>query len=324
MRDIIESVEAWASSGKRFGLAVVTRTWGSSPRPAGSWMAVCEDGALVGSVSGGCVEAAVAEAVIKATRTGDFEWLNFEGLDSDEFWRVGLPCGGRIRVLALPEPERSFWKEAVRRIRRDEPFVVVTDGHRCGLYPEERFKFGAKGAALAKKALTARATLEDDGMAAIAQVPRPTLLIVGAVHITATLVDLAGLLGYRTEIIEPRSRLAETFAGKPDRLICGWPQEALDPVKLDSNTFAVALTHDPKIDDPALKLLIRSKVAYVGALGSSATHANRRDRLLAEGFSEAEVNRIRGPVGLSIGAQTPSEIALSILAEIVQVRRESI
>jgi len=143
------------------------------------------------------------------------------------------------------------------------------------------------------------------------------------VHIALPLVAFAGELGFRTSVIEPRETLAreERFRSLPDDLEHEWPHLTLGSERIDSNTFAVVLTHDPKIDDPALRILIRSKAAYIGALGSKTTHAKRKERLLAEGFSEEEVGRIRGPVGLPLGAKTPAEIALSIIAEIIQVRR---
>lgn len=323
MRDILDEVAGWTESGHRFALAVVTQTWGSSPRPAGSWMAVREDGAVVGSVSGGCVEGAVAEAAAKALTSGQPEWLTFEGLDPEDVWKVGLSCGGRIKVLVLPAQAEGVWPQAFRRMLADESFAIVTDGRSVALWPSEGFDLGEAAAALALEAVRNRSTLERDQWVAISQVPRPTLLIVGAVHIALPLIGFARELGFRTSVIEPRSRLAlaERFASAPDEIEVQWPQLVLDPERLDANTFAVVLTHDPKIDDPALAILIRSKVAYIGALGSRTTQAQRRQRLLAQGFTEQEVDRIRGPVGLPLGAKTPAEIALSIMAEIVQVRR---
>lgn len=323
MRDIIDEVEAWSEAGHRFALAVVTQTWGSSPRPAGSWMAVCDDGVMVGSVSGGCVEGAVAEAALKTLESGEPDWLTFEGIDPEDLWKVGLSCGGRIRVLVLPPKATEVWMRAASLVKEDAAFVIVTNGDRTALWPDECFDLGEPARRLAERSMSSQATLEEDGFAAVPNIPRPTLLIVGAVHIAQSLIGFARELGFRTRVIDPRSRLAlaEQFASAPDEIEVQWPHLVLSPDALDANVFAVLLTHDPKIDDPALRILLRSKVAYIGALGSRATQAQRRERLLAEGFTEEEVARIHGPIGLPLGAKTPAEIALSIIAEIVQVKR---
>jgi xanthine dehydrogenase accessory factor len=285
-------------------------------------MAVREDGLIAGSVSGGCVEGAVAEATLRSLETGVGEWLCFEGQEPEDLWKIGLSCGGSTRVLVLPGGYSQTVQEAMRRARASEEFAVVSDGVSMALWPCAEFLLGEEAAALGQEAVAAQQTLVRDGWAAIANVKRPEMLVVGASHITVPLVAFARELGFRTTLIEPRSALAlnERFPVAPDHLEAVWPQDFLAGQDL-KGMYAVVLTHDAKIDDPALRILIRSEVAYIGALGSRTTHTQRRARLLAEGFSEAEVDRIRGPVGLPIGAKTPAEIALSIVAEIVQVRR---
>lgn len=319
MREFLAHLDAWDIASRRYALAVVTETGGSSPRPAGSWMAVRDDGLVVGSVSGGCVETAVVEAALRATKTGDAEWLTFDRLDPDDVWTVGLSCGGRIRVLVKPcFKDVETWRKLRSLVAADEPHVFL-----ASLDRHEVWIPGASEDLMACGALRRRETFENDGVAFVVGVPRPRLLIVGAVHIAEPLIAYAKELGFHTVLIDPREGLADMsrFPVAPDRVEIAWPDKALAEIPLASDAYAVLLTHDPKIDDAALRVLLRKPVAYIGALGSHTTHAQRRERLMAEGFSAAEVDRIRGPVGLAIGAKSPAEIALSIAAEIVQVRR---
>jgi xanthine dehydrogenase accessory factor len=300
MRDILEFAERCLQEGKRFAIAVVTHTWGSSPRPVGSMMAVAEDGSIAGSVSGGCVEGAVIEAAQRALASGSGEVLRFDQLDPEDVWSVGLSCGGKIEVLvSLPNGD---WEEAFARASENVSFDL------------EVWEQGAR-------------ILEGEDAAAGAFVYHhrwaDQLVIVGGVHIAVPLVAIAKTLGFQTILIEPRSTFADPgrFGVEPDEILEEWPDKALEGVHLDGGTYVVLLTHDPKIDDVALRVLLQSDVRYIGALGSRTTQEQRRSRLREEGFSESEVARIHGPVGLDIGAKTPEEIAVSIMAEIVQVRR---
>jgi xanthine dehydrogenase accessory factor len=317
MRELAGELRSWRAMGRQFALAVVTQTWGSSPRPAGSWMAVREDGAVIGSVSAGCVESAVIESALKTIERGGGEWLTFEGLDPEDIWRVGLSCGGKMRVLVTPGDSDALWR-AIELAEAEDQFVSLINESSLEVWVP-----GTEEGSLAARAFDEQETLEEGGLVAVYNRPRPRLLIIGAVHIALSLVALAGQLGYRTIVVDPRTALATTerFPTSLDEMRSRWPQQVLPSLKLDRDTFAVVLTHDPKIDDPALELLLKSQVAYIGALGSRTSHAQRRDRLAERGFSPEELDRIHGPIGLSIGAKSPEEIALSILAEIVQVRR---
>lgn len=310
MRDILEFGERCLQEGKRFAIAVVTQTWGSSPRPVGSMMAVSEDGAIAGSVSGGCVEGAVIEAAQRALVCGSGEILRFDQLDPDDVWSVGLSCGGKIEVLvSLPGGD---WEEAFVRARENVAFdlEIWEQGARIHELPLAPRNGGEKG-------------LGDDGFFLYHHRWADQLVILGGVHIAVPLIAMAKTLGFQTILIEPRPAFADPtrFEVEPDETLEEWPDKALEQVHLDGSTYAVLLTHDPKIDDVALRILLRSAVRYIGALGSRTTQEQRRSRLLGEGFSAGEVARISGPVGLDIGAITPAEIAVSILAEIVQVRR---
>lgn len=295
MHDILPFLAA--NEDQRIAIAIVVETWGSSPRPIGSMMAVTSDGRIAGSVSGGCVEGAVIETALRVIQSGQAEELEFKELSPEDVWAVGLSCGGRIKVLVVPGDHPSMI-EARERASARQPFslqiqetvVSVSENPTSGLsYPAPE-----------------------------------RLLIIGGVHIAVPLLSMARELGFETILIEPRSSFADAarFPVPPDRVFAAWPSSVLGhELQVDASTYAVLLTHDPKIDDQALKFLLKSDAAYIGCLGSRTTQAQRRARLAEEGFTEAEIARIHGPVGLAIGAKTPAEIALSIMAEIVQTRR---
>lgn len=330
MRDVLPTLLEWADAGYRFALATVTHTWGSSPRPLGSVMGVREDGVICGSVSGGCVETAVIQAATIALGDGQSQELVFGALAADELWEVGLSCGGKIQVWLDPDPvgrNPAQWDRLVGCLQANDPCVLVTrlSPYRSWLWPlaGDLPEWVAIEAEIAmKKGRSAEIELDGERFFLQAFPPREQLLIVGAVHIAVPLVQFARALGFETIVIDPRGQFAtaERFPVPPDRFIVEWPESALACLEITSATSVVVLTHDPKIDDVALAMLLRSPVRYLGALGSRTTQQNRRKKLAADGFSESDIQRIHGPIGLAIGAQTPEEIALSILAEIVQVR----
>lgn len=315
MRDVLL---AWQRDGHAFATAVVIQTWGSSPRPVGAMMGIRHDGVVVGSVSGGCVESAVIQAALDALGDGQPRLLDFGSLTDEQVWEVGLSCGGRIRVWVDPHPTtRRGWG-----LEPSDSVVVVThlDSGEQWVWPNDPLP----EAQAAEAAL--RASHEHEGWFYQVVSPPDRLLIIGAVHIAVPLVRFAKSLDFEVIVIDPRAALAvaERFLDPPDQMIVAWPDDVLPSLALDSSVYAVVLTHDPKIDDAALVHLLRSPVAYVGALGSRVTQAKRRGFLAEQGFSEAEMDRIHGPVGLDIGARTPEEIALAILAEIIQVRRSKL
>lgn len=350
MRDVIETIQRWRAEGKRVALATVVRTWRSAPRPTGSKMAASEAGEMVGSVSAGCVEGAVLERAIEALRTGRSEKLRF-GVSDDTAWEVGLACGGEIEIFveslarmeSLSGEGPSPFDVLCRSVLAERPVVraVVMDGPADVL--GSSIVVGLDGAAVGEiepgwdAALRARAA--EVLASGACQVHRvrvgdreaevffdvllgpPVLVIVGGVHIAVELTRLAKVLDYRVVIVEPRRAFAtrERFP-EADALITSWPDEGLQQVGLTPATAVAILSHDPKLDDPALVVALRSPAFYVGALGSRRTQALRRQRLLQAGLSEGELSRLHGPIGLDIGGQSPGEIALSILAEIVSVR----
>jgi xanthine dehydrogenase accessory factor len=310
----------WHRSGRKAALATVVETWGSAPRQAGSQLAISGDGQIMGSVSGGCVEGAVVTEALEAMEDGRHRLLTF-GVSDETAFSVGLACGGTIRVLV--EPVGAALSEAMladlvaaRAAKQSVAYAVDPEQGTRALYrPKE-------DAAADLRLRSDKAGLEEDGRFIAPHNPPLRLIVVGAVHIAQPLLVMARACGYAPTLIDPRATFgaAERFPG--ETVLDDWPDEALAALAPDSRTAIVTLTHDPKLDDPAIQLAIRSQAFYLGCLGSKKTHAKRVERLQAAGFSEAEIARIHAPVGLDIGAKTPAEIALSVLAQITQVLRQ--
>lgn len=339
MQSVLEVIGSWRLKGHKVALATVVETWLSSPRPVGSLMGVRDDGLTVGSVSSGCVESEVVQAALNAMNDRMGRLLEFKSVTEDQLWEVGLSCGGQISVFVDPLSglDDSLFGELVQMERDKRTFVwaMKLDPDRPGhsiVTPGGRVDgdIGVDKAAL----LSAVAEVQQrksslstviDGEKVFLELRRhpERLIVVGAVHIALHLVHFAKELGFETVVIEPRAQLAspERFNKEPERIFRAWPDDVLPTLSIDEDTYVVVLTHDSKIDDQALRYLLRSPARYIGALGSRTTHQARRARLLDEGFSEEEVDRIQGPVGLDIGALSPEEIALSIAAQMVQVRR---
>jgi xanthine dehydrogenase accessory factor len=337
MQDIWDELLRWTAAGRSLALARVIQTWGSSPRQAGAAMIVGEDLQVAGSVSGGCIEGAVIEEALQVLKTGLPRKLNY-GVEDEKAWSVGLSCGGQVTVFVerhLAGSAPAIWQALQEAVRQNQPAILLTQLEPAShllVYPDGR-RVGAWGAgeeeavALALEAYEQRLNqvARIAGREVFAQVfaRRERLLIIGATHITIPLVAFARALEFETTVVDPRQVFATPgrFALPPHQLLPQWPAQALAGWEFDESTYAVLLTHDPKIDDEALHLLLRQPVAYIGALGSRKTHARRCERLREAGFAPEEIARIKGPVGLDIGAQTPSEIALSIAAQITATRR---
>lgn len=342
MRDILPDLDRWRSEDQAIALATVVQTWGSSPRRAGAKMALTLDGKITGSVSGGCVEGAVYEAGVDVLKSNRPQLLHF-GVADETAWQVGLACGGSIDIFVKPLDE-AFFRALCSVLVEEKSAVLMTvvrgpdellgrerlveeNGAVTGSLPSE---LNEKALAAAREALaqgvSQRAMLNEDVEVFIELLaPPPTLIAVGGVHITIALMAIAKTLGYRTVVIDPRSAFGnEARFPNVDRLIQRWPDEAFPEIPLTRSTAVAMLTHDPKLDDPALKIALSSAAFYVGALGSKATQAKRRQRLLEEGLTEEHLNRLHGPIGLKIGAGTPEEIALSIMAEVVSARNHEL
>lgn len=308
---------AWHRAGKAAVLATVVETWGSAPRRVGSQLVISGQGDIEGSVSGGCVEGAVVVEALEALEQAAPRLLEF-GVSDDDAFAVGLACGGTIRILlepigaALPVTLLESLV-AARAARQALAYVVDTqtwtrtltgDGH------DARFRMDRSG-------------FEADS-AVFVGIHNPPLrmLIVGAVHIAQALVPMARVVGYDPTVIDPRDSFAAPSRFPGEDLVLEWPDDGIKALGLDGRTALVLLTHDPKLDDPALEAALASEVFYIGALGSTRTHAKRLARLVDRGFSPQQLERIHGPVGLDIGAAGPAEIALAILAQCTQILRQ--
>ena len=311
--DIPEQALAWHREGRGAALATVIDTWGSAPRRPGAQLAVSGDGEMVGSVSGGCVEGAVVVAAIDAIASGVPEVLEF-GVADEEAFAVGLACGGTIRVLVEPVAamgeDRLAEIVAARAARRSV-------GYRVDLQGWDRAVIGPSDAP--DRFTADRSGTEGDLFTVIHAAPL-RLVVVGAVHIAQPLVQMARLAGFDPVVIDPREAFASAARFPDTDLRTGWPDEEMRAVAPDHRTAVVTLTHDPKLDDPALRVALGSDAFYVGALGSTRTHAKRVARLEEAGLGD-ESHRLHAPVGLDIGAASPAEIAVSILAEIVAALR---
>jgi xanthine dehydrogenase accessory factor len=333
MTELLSEIGAWSRDGRRITVATVIATGGSAPRPIGSKMAVDDLGRVAGAVSGGCVEGAVvalAEQVLAdgRPRTGAY------GISDDEAWAVGLPCGGRIEVdvaLWAPAPGSPQERFSARAALGDRAALVTALDDRAETLvlpggATEGAPLDAATRAAAERLLWAdRAALcEQDGRRVFVDVsaPPPRLLVIGAVPVAQALCRAARGAGWRPFVIDPRSRFA-TPERLPDaeRVVVAWPAEGIAALGgIDPATALVALSHDPKLDDPALALAVRSDAVFVGAMGSRRATAERRARLAAAGLAEAEIDRISAPIGLDLGGTGDAETALSIMAELVADR----
>ena len=337
MQDILPQVQVWLQKQQNLALATVVDTWRSAPRPIGAALVVNAEGDMLGSVSGGCVENRVVQEARKVMAGEPPALLHF-GVTNEDAWEVGLSCGGKLDVLIEPHPgtgspqDRALWNKLIEEVQADRGLVFVRQiGPGTGRLSLLKQNGELDGATLPPAIATKASEALQTGLSALVDadeqswflqtlMPRPRLLLIGSAHLTTHLIQLAHMYGFATTVIDPRDTFAKhtEYPEPPETLEVAWPQEALPKYPLNGNTYAVVLSHDPKIDDPALHLLLRSEVAYVGALGSKRTHARRVERLLEAGFSEAEISRIHAPVGLNIGARLPQEIALSVMAEIIQ------
>jgi xanthine dehydrogenase accessory factor len=313
---IPETALVWHREGIGAALATVVQTWGSAPRRVGAQLAISGDGQIEGSVSGGCVEGAVILEAMEALAEGRHRLLEYGVSDEDAF-AVGLACGGKIRVLVEPVgpvlPETMLAELVAARAKREALAYEVnleTGARRLlrGQYPD-RMRGDRSG-------------FEEGGQIFVAvHNPPLRLIVVGAVHIAQALVPMARITGYDPVLIDPRDAFGSTARFPGETIVQDWPDAAVAALGLDARTALVLLTHDPKLDDPALMAALGSDVFYIGALGSGRTHAKRVARLETAGFNARQIGRIHGPVGLDIGAAGPAEIAVSILAQMTAVLR---
>jgi len=309
---------AWHNAGKGAVLATVIQTWGSAPRPAGAQLAISGTMDMAGSVSGGCVEGAVVEEAIETLETGEPRLLKY-GVSDEEAFAAGMACGGAIHILVEPLgiggglPVALLEQLLAQRLARQPVAYLVRP---------DKWQRKIVGPEFAEIDLSPRFAADRSGFegAWFVNIHNPPLrmVIVGAVHIAQPLVQMARLAGYDTVLVDPRTAFSSESRFPGERLVQEWPDEALQAERLDARVAVVTLTHDPKLDDPAIRTALKSDVFYLGCLGSGRTHAKRIKRMAEAGFSSRETDKIHAPVGADIGAKTPAEIAISIMAEITE------
>jgi xanthine dehydrogenase accessory factor len=336
MQEVTNDINQWQAEKQPIALATVVQTWGSAPRKVGAKMAVTPDGRMAGSVSGGCVEGAVFEEAVAALANGRPKLLHF-GVADETAWDVGLACGGTIEIFveALDANAYALMHELITQGKAGASITIIrgpegTVGQKLTVARDGR-TVGTLGPELDALALAAEKKLQSPGRVPLTDEvevfvdtirPSPTLIMVGGVHIAVALTQYAKVLGFQTIVVDPRRAFgSETRFPQVDKLIQAWPKKAFAGISVTPETAVALLTHDPKIDDPALELVLHSPAFYVGALGSSKTHAKRVARLQEMGITAEQIGRIHAPIGLTIGAVTPEEIALSIMAEIVKAYR---
>lgn len=303
---VIRTAREWVLSGHRVVLATVIRTWGSAPRPIGALSAIRGDGLVVGSVSGGCVEDDMILRVKAGTLAESSPTTMKYGISAEEAQRFGLPCGGTLELVLEPLSAASGLDELLARIERHELVLRRLD-----------MKTGRATTAAAK--WQDQLAFDGDTLNTVYG-PRWRLLIIGAGQLSTYLAQMAQALDYSVTICDPREEYTTTFDVPGVELKRGMPDDVVTELNLDGHSAVVTLTHDPKLDDMALLEALKSPAFYVGALGSRANTAKRKERLAMFDLSPAEIGRLHGPIGLDLGSRTPAEIAVSILAEIVAVR----
>ncbi|MCH8065079.1 MAG: XdhC family protein [Chloroflexi bacterium] len=341
MLEILADLDRWQQEGEEIALATLVGVEGSAPRLPGARLLLTRSGRMAGSVSGGCVEGDVYERALAVLDSGQPAVASY-GIDDEEGFRVGLSCGGTIRVLIEPFATCDAWQALRRRVEAQEPaafvaaltpaalvgrkLTILPDGSAVGsIDPAADEEIGAEARRWLREERTGTTTMPLRGKEMTLFVesfpPPPRLYIVGATHAAIALCQMAAKLGFRVTVIDARSMFAtaERFP-EAEAVLRAWPDEALADNVLDGYSYLAVLSHDPKFDLPALAAALRSDARYIGAMGSRATHARRLAELRKQGFTDDDFARIRAPIGLDIGGQKPEETALAILAEMLAVR----
>lgn len=310
-RQVLTSAIEWLDAGHRIAFATVARTWGSSPRPAGAWAVLRSDGAIVGSVSGGCVEEDLVRRMRDGLFAGDEPMVLTYGVTKEEASRFGLPCGGKLQLVVEPQPDVDGLKQLSHRIT-------------AGLVTARSVSIADNVTSLDEAARTE--TLSWDGkILKTIHGPVSRLLIIGANQVSHFLASMAQSLDYTVTVCDPREEYRQTWQVARTTLLTIMPDDAVIAFRPDPSTAIVTLTHDPKLDDMALIEALRSPAFYVGALGSRPSTSMRKERLAQHfALTDAELERLHGPIGLAIGSHTPPEIAISILAELTAVRNGAV
>jgi xanthine dehydrogenase accessory factor len=310
--EVLSRVQQWLSDGRSCWLATVIGTWGSSPRPVGSLLGCDHDGNIVGSLSGGCVEDDLLEKLTLGELAAERAQFFTYGVSAEESEKFGLPCGGSLLIVIEPlQPEprtcRHF-EHLLERLAARQTVTRIVDLKVGSFEHRDVDEF------------TPLRWDEDRQLLEHTYGPRNQLFIIGAGMVSKYLAQMASNLDYRITVCDPRQHLLDDFGVPGVKLVADMPDDAVRAGASDSGSAIVALTHDPRIDDMGLMEALKTEAFYIGAMGSSRTSANRRERLKQLDLSDAEIDRLHAPIGISIGSKTPPEIAISILAEITAVR----
>ena len=304
--EVLKTSAGWIAAGHRCELITVIKTWGSSPRPIGATLAICDDGTVIGSVSGGCIE----DDLIERVRTQGIQRTVPEivsyGISADEAHRFGLPCGGTIELAIEPLSEHSRIAELLQRLEQHQ-------------LVQRRVDLRSGEVTLSEAAPGAQMQVSEQAMVTL-HGPRWRLLIIGAGQLSRFLAQIATAMDYHVIVCDPREEYRAGWHVDGVQLVHAMPDDLVIDMKLDHRSAVVALTHDPKLDDLALMEALKSDAFYVGAIGSRVNNAKRRERLLEFDVTPAQLERLHGPIGLYIGSKTPAEIAISILAEMTAIK----
>jgi xanthine dehydrogenase accessory factor len=306
--EVLKTCSDWIAAGKRCELVTVIKTWGSSPRPEGATLGICDDGHVVGSVSGGCIEDDLIDRVRKEGITRTQPEIVTYGITADEAHRFGLPCGGTIQLAIEPLSSESQITELIERLGKGELVARRVD-----------LQNGAVTLGSAKPGMSLQ--VSESALTTI-HGPRWRLLIIGAGQLSRFLAQIAVGMDYSVTVCDPREEYREGWHVEGVQVVHAMPDDLVLEMKLDSRCAVVALTHDPKLDDLALMEALKSEAFYVGAIGSRSNDEKRRERLLDFDLTPAQLEKLHGPIGLYIGSKTPSEIAISILAEMTAVKND--
>jgi xanthine dehydrogenase accessory factor len=348
VRDILNTIFKWWDAGETFGLATVVNTFRSAPRDPGAALAVAPGGEVIGSVSGGCVEGAVYELGTEVSATGS-PVLQTYGVSDDDAFAVGLTCGGILDIFVEAVSKETFPElgDIAAAVDRGEPVAVATIVSGPGTVGARRVVWadGRSSGSLGSQRLNA--AVDDDARGLLAQgvtgirrygaggerlggelsvfvnsfAPPPRMLVFGAIDFAAAVARVGKFLGYRVTVCDARPIFATRVRfPDADEVIVDWPHRFLAGAGVDQRTVICVLTHDPKFDVPVLEVALRTPAGYIGAMGSRRTHEDRLARLREAGLTEAELSRLRSPIGLDLGARTPEETAVSIAAELIQLR----
>lgn len=336
MLEILNTTQIWLDENRRVVLATVVSTWGSAPRRPGAKMTVNDEMGMAGSVSGGCVETAVIQEALDSLKNSKPRLLNY-GVSDDTAWEVGLACGGKISVF-VETLDKTWWHIISQRVHQNQPSKTATvlSGDSAGqkiLMSENEILHSTAAPDLQTQLFEAAHQCNETSRVTIGELdvlidvyrPTPRLIIVGGAHVAIALKNLAHLIGFRVIIVDPRKAFATAERFPDVEMISNlYPDKLFREIGLTDDSYVAILTHDPKIDDPALIAALPSPVPYIGVLSSQRTHEKRLERLSREGVAPELFTRIRTPIGLDIGAQSPEEIALCIMAEIVAVRNGAV